>query len=228
MLTRIGLVDLALDQLGLDSSFQTKGRGWLNLVLEKLANNFNWDFYHKTASDVALLAGTYVYSVPADYGRPDKIYLIQNGSRGREIFTLDPSLFEQRRTSSQAGYPSIAKFTTDMTVSGPVSLITFDASQSGASFRQTYFRKPTPLSTTSADDTIIPDFLSQDVLMQELIKFGFENQDDERYPAKSQEVKESIRDFKFNQGTSNQSQVELATDVFRQGRGRRGSGWMGP
>ena len=88
-LTRIQIVDLALAQAGLDSGFRTNGRLWLNLVLQKLGQDFNWPEWKKITSYTSFVNGQSEYALPADFAKADTIYLYQlnNGleQRGEQI-----------------------------------------------------------------------------------------------------------------------------------------------
>ena len=79
-----------------------------------------------------------------------------------------------------------------------------------------YFRKPADLSTTSADDSVVPDFLDQEYLVQELVKYMHEFTDDERYEAKKAESKEKLREYRINSYQNDSTpQAPLEQFIYR-------------
>jgi hypothetical protein len=233
MMTRAQLMDFVLGQAGLNSDFYTLARGWINQVVLEQARNYDWPFYAKTpASPTAFVSGTYTYSVPSDFARPDRsLYLIQNNTRGAEIPVVDHAEFEARRQNASNGNPTVARIVTSMGTSGPSQVVEFDVvPNNSSSFRFPYFRLPTELSADNTDDSKIPDFLNQEVLIAETMRLAFEYQDDARFTQKMGEGQQKIREAKFNTLNETNPVTPLASNHFRRGRGRGGggNGWMGP
>lgn len=224
-LTRIEIVNQALDQAQLDSSFQAKGREWLNIIITKLSLRQNYSFYRMTV-DTDFVVNQVNYILPADYQRPEDpiYYLDSNGRQGNGIKLLDPYRF-QPYVSNANGFPSVFK------IDDQAGNIVFNSAPStvqGQKFRFMYFRQPNLLSTSSGADILVPDFEDQWTLMEELKLMAFEYLDDERYAQKKQDVKESNRDYQrlLNQSDGN-SMTDLNQWNFRPTRrtwGNRG-GW---
>lgn len=211
-LTRIQLINLALDQSGLDSSYQTKARGWLNHATLKLAKNFNYKFYNKTAAAVPFVAGTVSYSLPTDFLNIDTINRVNSsGVLGDEIFVYESYEFD-RYSLNIAGDPSCAMIDDE---GGKAVFNTTPATTSSTSYRMRYFRKPTVYSTDNTDDAVVPDFKDQEVLLQELMKFAYENLDDERFPQKVGEALKANQALQRNEvRTSDTGKVQLSNANF--------------
>lgn len=233
MLTRAQMMAEALNLAGLSADFYGLARVWINTIIETQARDFDWDFYAKTASDTTLVPGTLSYSVPADFCKPNgNMYLIQNSQRGPEIRVVDAQTFNLYKTGTGSGAPRMAMIVTSMGASGPTQAVHFDqvSSQTNTAFRMPYFRMPTALSTSDSDDTKVPDFLNQNFLIEEIIKYAFKYRDDERYGQQAGESQVVLRAAKMNQSNTAQPVVQLATDKFVPTGfrwWRRGS-WMGP
>lgn len=217
-LTRIALVNQALDQAGLDTSYQAKARGWLNAVTETLAIQNNYNFYRKTATDAALVSGQSNYSLPTDFQKPDSLLRVDSlGNVGSQIFIVDPDRFDMYVRGFN-GDPTLA------TIDIPNLLLKFNGVPTATTamyYRLSYFRKPTTLSLDSSDDNVIPDFSDQTVLRENLIKWAYENLDDERYPQKSAEAKEANQKLMRNiLQTTDTGKMQLSTENFRARRRR--------
>ncbi len=219
-LDRIGIVNLALDQAGLDSSFQTKARGWLNFVTQKLAEQYNYKFYRTTASDVPYIAGTKTYALPTSpaFQKADTVYRVNSdGSLGDQIFLMDSYRFDQY-ARGYTGDPTLALIDTKL------NTITFNntpASTTATSYRLTYFMKPAVLSTSNADDAVVPDFIDQNVLIQELMKMAYEHQDDERYQEKNQDALKANQMLQRNQfQATDTGLMDLSHSQFKPRRRR--------
>lgn len=223
-LTRIDLVNLALSQAQLDSSYQTKARGWLNIVIDKLALRKNYKFYYKTPStDVPFVAGVQEYGLPDDFQRSDSCFIIQNGQVGTEVLIVEPYRFDQLAFGNITGTPSAAVIKVESQV---IRFNTAPSAGNNLSYRLNYYRSPQALTTDSTDDLVVPDFEDQDVLIQELMRWAYEFTDDERYEAKKMDIKEAHRDHQRNMYESDGTgQMDLARDIFRSRTGsrRRGS-----
>lgn len=215
-MTRIEIVNQAIEQAGLDSSFQTKARGWLNIITEKLSIRTDYKFYEKTV-DTTFVVGQKTYALPADYQRGDTIYYIQNGVTGYAIPIVDSYLFDQYNYGVN-GMPSMAY------IDQNAGQIVFNSSPTDGTkqFRLRYYQKPDVLSTSNADDAVIPDFKDQYTLIEELIAMAYEYRDDARYGSKKQEAMKSNMDFQRNMYDSDEnSEIPLNKFVFRGNR-RRG------
>jgi len=217
-LDRIGIVNLALDQAGLDTSFQTKARGWLNYVTQSLADNYNYRFYRKVASDVPYLAGVKTYNLPTGFSKIDTIYRVsQDGSLGDQIFVMEPYAFDQY-ARGYTGDPTLALIDTRLLT------ITFNNTPStttSTSYRLSYFVQPAVLSTNSTDDAVIPDFQDQNVLIQELMKMAYEHQDDDRYLSKKADAKEANQELQRNQFQATDTGVMDLSHAHFKSRRRR-------
>lgn len=239
MLTRLQLLTYALDQAQLDSSYLPQARLWLNHYIEKQARNFDWPWFRVVSSAVTMTPGTLSYSLASNYGRSDTLYLYQNAQRVKQVFIVEPSLFDQYNNNvNSAGFPEVAYIQAAspiFDVSGnQIKTLVFNQApnNSNISFVHTWFRRPVFLATTGAqattDDALVPDFEDQDMLLQEMMKVAFQNIDDDRQVSQMQISMQAAKEAKINAADQDDnSVVELATSVFRSARGRRGS-WMGP
>lgn len=221
-LTRIDLVNLALSQSQLDSSYQTKARGWLNLIIDRLALRRNYKFYYKTATDVPFIAGQQEYTLPLDYQRSDSCFLVQNGQKGNEILIVEPYRFDQLDIGNVTGNPVAAVIKLE------TQTIRFNVAPSQGTtvfYRFNYWRSPASLSTDASDDLVVPDFEDQDILIQELMKWAYEFTDDERLGDKKMDMKEAHREHQRNMYESDGTgQMDLARDMFRPRTNTRGRG----
>lgn len=214
--TKLELIDLALNQAQLDSSYRPNARIWLKMIIEKQSKEFKWPFYRKLTPFVPLVANQTSYNIPTDMRRPDEIYLYNSaGQKGSHVPILDSYEFDQTVVGTLTGQPSFAMYDID------TAKIIFNSSPSSTTdgYKMRYFRNCVSPSTTSSDDGVAPDFDDQNFLVQELMKWAMENLDDERQDKKRQEAKEDLllskRQVYENDGTS---KFNLQQDTFRKRR----------
>lgn len=197
-LTLLQIVDAALDQAGLDSGYRAKARNWLNIILAKQASDFKWPHWHKQTSATALTPGTTAYSLPADFNRADTAYLYKlvNGvyTRGNQIRIYDSYRFDGVDYTSLTGVPNAAWIDTLN------SQIVFNSAPSDSTnyYKLRYYKDAPSYSTSGADDSSTPDFPDQNFLIQELTKWCYEYQDDERFPQKAGESDQALKITKRN------------------------------
>lgn len=217
-LTRIQIVNLALDQAGLDTSYQAKARNWLNFVTQKLAGQYNYKFYLETASDVPFVQNITSYNLPADFSKTDTIYRVSStGTLGDQIFVLESYRFDQY-ARGLAGDPSLAMVDTE---AGVIRFNTLPTSTTATSFRLRYFKKPATLSLDNTDDAVVPDFKDQNVLVQELMQMAYENLDDERFSDKRAEAKDANQKLQRNEFQAvDTGQIDLSHANFVRRRRR--------
>lgn len=211
------IITMALDQAGLDSSYLTKGRRWLNYAVNKLAGENDFKFYNVLAPDVAFIAGQVNYALPADFEKVDTLYFIQNQNgnqvQGNQIFILESYKFDQY-SRGLAGQPTMAMISTE---AEELIFNNIPNSATQSSYRLRYFRKPENYAVDGSDDNVIPDFPSDHVLVEEIMRLAYENLDDERYQSKKQDALEGQRKLQQNQFTdTDSSTVELTHLNFRQ------------
>jgi len=219
-LNRLQIVDLAIAQAQLDSSYRAQARMWLNVIIDKQSSDFRWPFYNKQAAFTQFVVGSSSYLVPQDYSKSDSIYLYNvDGQRGAEVPIVEPYIFDQSVPGNLTGRPNFAMI--DVTNQRIIFNATPGAADSQMGYKLRYFRMPNVLSLDVIDDTAIPDFADQNFLIQELIKWAFENLDDERYSQKAGEAQKNLQDTKRmvyeNDGTSN---FPLEMNTFRMRRRR--------
>jgi len=225
-LTRIQIVNLSLDQAGLDLSFQTKGRGWLNFITQKLSLRLNNKFYYKQV-DITFIPNQTRYALPADFQRADNFFFIDsNGNQGRGIYLCESYQFNTTILNG-SGFPQF------VTIDEDREEIVFNSAPNAVQsqgFRLFYFRSPAILSTNSTDDNVIPDYKDQSTLVEEIKLMAFEFIDDER--AQGQEMK-SLKSQQGYQRLQSQvdgnSKMDLNNWVFRgnrRGKNRTGGGWV--
>ncbi len=217
-LTRIELVDHSLDMAGFDSSYRSKGRKWLNIIMEKLAVHTDYQFYNKLQTTAtSFVAGQTSYDVPADFARADACFwYYSSGAKGGEILIVEPYVFDQMVVGVSTGLPTHAM------IDEETQKIVFNIapSSSDKSFKQRYYRAAEFLSNDSTDDNVIPDFNDQNILIQEMIAMCHEHGEDEREMAKKAEVEKAHKMHQRNEGQVGNSRIELDRTVFR-GRTRR-------
>lgn len=217
-LTRIQIITLALDQAGLDSSFNTKAYTWFNVITEKLSFDTRYKFYNLNYPDVAFIPGQNTYALPTDYRRSDTCYLINaDGSRGNEIFIVEPYRFDSV-TYNLNGLPNVAMIDLE---AGNLVFNNTPSSSVNAKFRLRYFKKAAVYALNSSDDNVIPDFESQEVLIEELIGMAFFHQDDERFAAQEAKILKVKQNHQRNMYESQSTgQIDLAHENFRHRRRR--------
>lgn len=214
MFTRIALVNFCLEQAQLDSTFQTLGRKWLNHALLKLVKRSNYKNLNTLATDAPFVAGVTSYALPADFGRSDACFFVNSaGAQGSEIQILEPYQFDPHKQGSIIGAPSVCMIDRD------TMTIKFNAAPSPTTtdlYRLRYWKSAPSYSLDSADDSVVPDFDDQDVLLQEMLAIAFEFNDDERQDKKKMEAKMSRQEFQRNMYESdNKSTIDLDRTVFR-------------
>lgn len=232
MQTRIQLVDLALFTAQLDSGYRAQGRQWLNLIIDKLARDFNWPFYRVHQAPAAFTATSIL--LPTNYSHADNLYLYTNAQKFIEIKINEPSIFDQYPTG-YTGIPQAAMIQTvnpEFSGTAQQKQIVFNAIpdlSAPYTWQLNYFRRPVDLSVDSSDDALVPDFEDQTVLLEELTAWAMKNSDDERYVQQKTEAKGITRDAKVNTYDYNSnSKLELNTAVFKGGRRySRPFSWMG-
>lgn len=222
-LTRIQLVDFALEQAQLDSSFQAHGRKWLNHAILKLGKRRNYKFYNKI-TNTPFVAGQREYNLPsdfgslvADYGKGDACFIVQpNGSDwqiGQEILLLEPYVFDQSNTGVTSGDPNTAMIDLE---NGKIIFNTAAPQGTNKYWRLRYFATPPQYSLDATDDNVVVKFGDQDVLLQEMLNLAFEFMDDERQQAKKADLKDANRQFERNMYQDDlNSTVDLDRNMFR-------------
>lgn len=214
MLTLLQMIDYALNQAQLDSSFRPDARLWYNITANRLANKYDYPFYY-TKVDTIFVPGTKDYSVPANFNRAETCYQIDNqGNQGVLIPILEPYLFNQMNGGNISGPSSVAM------IDQLTAQIKFNTSLSdnnnSVGFRLFYYRKPVQVDLTGTSDSSVPDFLDQDTMMEELKKNAFEFRDDPRYMQKKMEAKEALVEYQRNQyNNDSYSTVPLNAVNFR-------------
>lgn len=214
-LTRIQIVNQALDQAQLDSSFQAKGRNWLNIIIQKLSLRQNYLFYRVTQDTLFVPLQTQ-YNLPSDFQRADTIYFIDsNGNQGNGIYLADSYQFDRWITNAD-GFPQFAYVKDE---DGKLIFNSAPSTVQGQGFRFNYFKKPDALSLDATDDNVVPDFKDQFTLIEELIAMAYEFLDDERYKDKKMDAMKSNVDYQrlLNQ-TDGNSKMDLNAWVFRPTR----------
>jgi len=220
-LTRIQLVDEALAQAGLDSGYRTRGRTWLNIVLEKLSVRTNYKFWRKSV-DAAFVANQKDYNLPADFKRIDTIFFVDSsGNQGNSISIREPYEAEPFRQDTSRGFPVVAW------IDENTDKVKFNSAPSSVDtqmYRLNYFKDAPSYSTDATDDAVVVDFDDQWVLLEELKLMAMEWADDERYQPKKDDVKKAHIEHQRNMYQSDaNSSIPLNNEVFRstQRRGRR-------
>jgi len=219
MLTLIKLVDEALGQAGLDSSYRAKGRNWLNIALDRLANRYNYRFY-RTSVDVPFVALQKDYNLPADFKRVDTVFYIDaNGSQGSQISIREPYEAEPYQQDTAFGIPNIGWIDDQ---ADKIKFSSAPAAVTGEKYRLHYFSDSPSYDTTGSDDSTIPAFDDQWLLMEEIKALAYEWQDDERYPMKKQEAAQANQEFQRNMYQSDAfSRIPLNNELFRSTVRRR-------
>ncbi len=209
------LVDFALNQAGLDTSFRTKGRQWLNYAINKMARQNNYKFLNLVAPDVVFIAGQTVYPLPTDFETTDTVYVVNNqaGSavQGDQIFVLDSYRFDQYRRGLQ-GNPTLCMIDLE---DGNIIFNNIPGTTTSASYRLRYFKKPNNYATNGSDDLLTPQFPDQNVLIEEVMRLAYEYLDDERYQSKKSDALEAQAKFQRNEVQNiDSNSVDLAHPNF--------------
>jgi hypothetical protein len=224
MLTLLQMIDYALGQAQLDSSFRPDARLWYNVVVNRLTDRFDYPFYRKK-SDTTFLSGVKEYTLPSDFKRVDECYQIDSvGNLGAMIPLVDAYVFNQMNTGNISGPPAVAY------IDKANNKIIFNAALSdsnGNGFRLFYYRKPNQVNLNGTDDNTVPDFEDQTTMMEALKAEAYEFRNDERYAMKKQEEKASLVEFQRNQyNDDSYSIIPLNAMNFRPNNRRlRGRGF---
>lgn len=220
-LTRIQLVDEALAQAGLDQGYRTRGRTWLNIILEKQAVRTNYKFWRKSV-DTAFVANQKDYDLPVDFKRIDSVFFVDvSGNQGNGISVREPYDAEPHRQDTSRGFPSV------VWVDEHEDKLKFNSAPAAVDtqkYRLNYFKDAPSYSTDATDDTVVVDFDDQWLLLEELKLMAMEWADDERYQSKKADVKEAKIEHQRNMYQSDgNSSIPLNNEVFRSTvrRGRR-------
>lgn len=222
-LTNIQLINLALKQAGLDSSFQTDARTWLNHISRTEALRQDYPKFRKS-SDITFVSGQRAYNLPSDFLRSDMAYIYEpsTGKRGSDILIMQDYMFEKYRITAN-GNPSVA------VIDENNSQIVFNTlpNDTSKACRLWYFREPTAIATDSTNDGDIPDFPDQDFLKDKLMEYAYEFLEDKRENKKGAQAEKTKREFQKNMyNDDSYSQVPLESTHFRPTRGRgRGRGF---
>lgn len=222
-LTRIELINHALSMGQLDSSFQTDARTWLNITLAELGLRFDYRFY-RLKVDAPFVGSQKEYTLPATFQRPDTLFFLDaNNNVGNPILILDPYNFDVYNTGSITGPPVAA------TIDQRNQKLVFNSVPvvpNGMEYRLWYYKTAPVYSTTSADDTVVPDFEDQKMLIEELILTAYRFLNDDREKTQEVKVKKTRQEYLINTSMSDDaSQMPLNYAIFRNTRrriGRRG------
>lgn len=211
-LTFGGIIDLALDQAGVDTSYKAKARNWLNYIINTLCAQNNYRFYNKNASAVPFITNQKSYSLPADFDKADTCYrLNSDGSIGTQIFLLEPYRFDQYNRNL-SGDPTIGMIDTQ---AGTIVFNSYPSSSTATSYQLRYFRKPANYALDGSQDTSVPDFPDQTVLVEQLMKMVYENLDDQRYGDKKGDALDAQKKLQRNQFQESDTQVvDLSHEKF--------------
>lgn len=215
-LTNIQVIDHALNQAQLDSSYRSLARGWINILRQKYADDTNYKRWRTTAANVAFITGTRRYALPVDFNRADSAFLIgSNGQQGAQIFIYDSYDFDPYPHSA-SGDPVSAL------IDEKTREIVFNTiPNSGPYYSLNYFYSPTAYAVDGTADSTIPDVPSETLLIQDMILLAYENRDDERYMQKKQEVTEAdVKQQRVAPQNVGTSTLQLNQAVFRSRRRR--------
>ena len=214
-LTRIQIVNTALKLAQLDSSMQTDARGWLNIIISRLARDIDFPEFNQQAPIVNFVPGTRDYALPTDFDHADTVWIWQLSTPNipvQQVRVQDTYRFDNNLYTSNNGLPNACY------VNYQTGNLTFNINPGDNYYGYIlrYFRKPADLSTTSADDSVVPDFLDREYLVQELVKYMHEFTDDERYEAKKAESKEKLREYRINSYQNDSTpQAPLEQFIYR-------------
>lgn len=216
-LTNIQLINLSLKQAGLDSSFQTDARTWLNHISRTEALRQDYPKFRKS-SDINFVSGQRAYNLPDDFLRSDMAYMyeVSSGKRGADILIMQDYMFEKYRINA-SGNPSVA------VIDEGNSQIVFNTlpNDTSKACRLWYFREPVAIATDSTNDSDIPDFPDQEFLKEKLMEYSYEFLNDNREVKKGAQAQRAKMDYQKNMyNDDSYSQVPLESTHFRPSRGR--------
>jgi hypothetical protein len=224
MLTLLQIMDHALSQAQMDSSFRPEARQWYNIIVNKLAAYTDYPFYRKSV-DIPYVAGQRRYALPADFKNADEAYeLDTQGNTSTPIPMLDAYMFRQMEAGNVSGSASVAYVDTATN-----ELVINSAPNSGntTGVRLFYYKSPAQVNLGGSDDASIPDFKDQQLLIEEMKAMAYEFRNDERYIQKKQEAKMAKMEFERNMYQDDSySVIPLNSVHFRSGSRRsRGRGF---
>lgn len=228
-LTRLQMFQFVLDQAQLPATefYLAKCRLYYRMAVDELSLNKDFKFYNKVV-DTLFVASQKDYALPTDYQRSDACWMLSpSGDQGSEIMILDSYQYDPYRSTAD-GLPIVAMIDLE---SRMIQFNTAASNPDGKKYRLRYFRKPTEYSLTSSDDGVVPDFEPYNVVIQKMMSYAFEREDDERQGKKDQDFEKATLQYERNMLDSDaSSSVDLSRENFRgrRGWGRRwggGGGW---
>lgn len=219
MLTLIQMIDHALSQAQLDSSFRQDARTWYNVIVNRLTANYDYPRY-RTSADINFVAGQKSYDLPTDFNRADECYQINvNGDQGAMIPLMDSYMFQQMNGGNISGPASVGYIDIN---DNKILLNTKAGGNTGTNgLRLYYFKTPTQVNLFGADDASIPDFPDQDSMIEELKAMAYEFRNDERYPQKKAEANKAKDNYQRNQYNDDSYSVTPLNAVTFRGNNRR-------
>jgi hypothetical protein len=215
------MMDYALGQSQLDTSFRPDARLWYNIIVNKLSDYNDYPFYRESVL-IPYVAGQKRYALPADFKNADEAYQTDTqGNTSVPIPLIDSYIFQQMSVGNVSGSASVGYVDT-----GTRELVLNSVpNDSGVGVKFFYYKQPLQVDLSGADDASIPDFIDQTLLMEELKLQAYEFRNDERYMQKKAEIKEADVKFQRNMYQDDAfSTIPLNAVNFRgrRGRGRRG------
>lgn len=229
-LTNLQIIESAIEYAQLDNSstFLNLARKYMNTILLKEALETDWPFYRKKTSVQSFVGSQTAYDLPADYLRSDDCYFAKpsNGARGTKIPIVDPWSFDQLISGSTAGNPIqcfIDINSTDIVFNSMAS------NPNDAGYILAYFRKPTEVALSSADDANAADFKGDDYLIKRITQYLYKYMDDSRYPDQRSEADQSRVELRRNvQDYNDNSKINLGNQFTAGSRPTRGNsgGWF--
>jgi hypothetical protein len=225
MLTLLQIMDHALSQAQLDSTFRADARQWYNIIVNKLAAYSDYPFYRKS-EDLPYVQGQRRYALPADFKNADEAYQVDsNGFQSMMIPLVDSYMFNQMAAGNVSGNASVAYIDTQTN-----EIVLNSAPLNGVvGIRLFYFKSPSQVDLDGADDASIPDFKDQQLLIEEMKAMAYEFRNDDRYQMKKQEAMRAKADFDRNMYQDDSYSVMPLNAVnFRStNRRTRGRGFRG-
>lgn len=217
-LSRGEIITEGLSQAG-RPDLLSNGRLWLNIFLERMYMNQDWDWLIKTLDDQPIVQGG---DLPRDY-RASRSATIKRGTSSVRLEVIESDEYDERKDLlNTTGGPTFVYINRDLKTMNFLPLP--DTSNTWS--LKYYYMPDIPSHTIPENDSLIPKWDAPSViLVNHIFEQAMQYNDDQRQQSAPQVTDASIAEAKMNNMDKRAGKNQLKLGKSFKGRfGRRGNG----